>query len=869
MAQRFEDLATEYLSDGLPVDAVNCLVHYSRTSSAIQRSRNIISVFLWANFGLSDAPRGKASDQANLLVKICNSRDDLLDSEGLQDVKIFQAILSEDRLSLDRFYSLIGNLNQKSEGYSPRVVILQHHVLKGNDWVSCSSHNTFPAYLEIWSAYNDRLQQFKTLKTPSQDMNVRRLFGLSSPSTVGTSEVIIPNGSPLHEVINKSHGSRPKGKNMQLGITIPTGTADMYIRTTFTNCVKRELVTLSSDLLRSHRAQLALFSPTGVQTTRGSSFEDAIKSILHVLPTLGSAMDREYDSSTGAFTQGDEAKIRVAWSTRIFSVLYSPSGIVGELDKALLSIDGGHSGPGAARIYAWISKMLESLDSLEHTFATLLIVCVALISELLSNEGSLLTVPPLKFKKHPRSSIPRGSPREPDRFTDDIVTFFQRDSPWRIVNMNRILQRMVRQSWFVDISVLTQLIEQTTREVIVAERAAISWQFGGFSGLIVPRSWAINLIKHSAHAEHAYTLKPESLVDFVSCMKEVLVRISNGIPDHWNTLATRDGGRWGHPGHFAPRLLWSIMLVMVNLHPSHESAPFVLNALNQVVARIFSHRDSFAEGAEPLGFSISRLPRTITQQSCLGTLLQTYPHEDVVMLQARKANVRPDAWLLNGKIIKFDTLADLHSTFARHLQPYPKTQVVELNSKPVPATELHEVEPELNEITADAVPPISQEDAGFEPSQVEPTRAMAVVPPPRPDTPASVADSDKSLDEWDNEPSITPEEAALRLFGVWRRSVKRAEQRQRLSDFDQAGQLYGQYHQHFPKIGAKTPERDKLGLKLIRGPGINIVLGLRLLVEEVDAYVEALDEEIKAPGLTPGQLARTQESIKERKKKAE
>ncbi|KAH7338010.1 P-loop containing nucleoside triphosphate hydrolase protein [Rhizoctonia solani] len=85
MAQQFEDLATEYLSDGSPVEAVSCLVYRSRTPSAIQRSKDIISVFLWANFGLSDTPGSKAISQANLLLKICNSQDALSDSEGSQD----------------------------------------------------------------------------------------------------------------------------------------------------------------------------------------------------------------------------------------------------------------------------------------------------------------------------------------------------------------------------------------------------------------------------------------------------------------------------------------------------------------------------------------------------------------------------------------------------------------------------------------------------------------------------------------------------------------------------------------------------------------------------------------------------------------
>ncbi|KAH7338009.1 hypothetical protein B0J17DRAFT_408221 [Rhizoctonia solani] len=376
------------------------------------------------------------------------------------------------------------------------------------------------------------------------------------------------------------------------------------------------------------------------------------------------------------------------------------------------------------------------------------------------------------------------------------------------------------------------------------------------------------LVAHAAQGEYAYTLKPNSLNDFIICMREVLFRISSGLPEHWNILSIRDGGRKCHSGLVALRLLWSIMFVVVNLHPGHGSLPFILSVLNQAIARIFAYHGSFIEGFETVGLSISRLPRAITPQTCLPALLRIYPHEDIVMLQGRRANVRPEARLMTGRIVNFDTLTDLRNALGSNFQSYSKNQVVE----PIPMKELHKADPELPKVTVDSAGASLRESAGsrLEEPEPEPTQDIPMALPPRPDTPTSVAESEnESLDDGGNKPSLTPEEAALRISRAWRRSVKREEQRQRISDFDHGGQLYEQYRQHFPRVGIKTPERDKLGLKLIRGPCISIVLGLQLLVEEVDAYVEALDEDIHAPGLTPSQLATTQESIKERKKKAE
>jgi hypothetical protein len=91
-------------------------------------------------------------------------------------------------------------------------------------------------------------------------------------------------------------------------------------------------------------------------------------------------------------------------------------------------------------------------------------------------------------------------------------------------------RRMVHDSWCIDIYVLIQLIEQMTREVILSEQATTLRSYGGFSGLIAPRSWVMNLVMHSTHIGHAHALKPHSLCEFVGCMEQISSQITDRIP---------------------------------------------------------------------------------------------------------------------------------------------------------------------------------------------------------------------------------------------------------------------------------------------------------------------------------------------------
>lgn len=117
------------------------------------------------------------------------------------------------------------------------------------------------------------------------------------------------------------------------------------------------------------------------------------------------------------------------------------------------------------------------------------------------------------------------------------------------------------------------------------------------------------------------------------------------------------------------------------------------------------------------------------------------------------------------------------------------------------------------------------------------------------------------------QPTLTREEAVPRIQAAWRRRMKRIQLQP--SDFDEEGQLYEEYSQIFPKPSKKgaVKARDRVSLKLVRGPCLSVVLALRMLVEEMDDYLERLDDELKAPDLKFEDIAKVQKSIQQRKSK--
>lgn len=83
--RQFEDLANEYLADGLPVRAIECLLKV-RKPSTIERSKDIVSNYLWMTFGLGATLTPQSAQQAEELINVCMSLGGLSGPAARYDV---------------------------------------------------------------------------------------------------------------------------------------------------------------------------------------------------------------------------------------------------------------------------------------------------------------------------------------------------------------------------------------------------------------------------------------------------------------------------------------------------------------------------------------------------------------------------------------------------------------------------------------------------------------------------------------------------------------------------------------------------------------------------------------------------------------
>jgi hypothetical protein len=93
MNRQFGDLATAYLEEGLPVEAVRCLLQNFGDNSAIEWSRNVISTYLWTNFGFKATLNKRSIEEGRELIKIYSSLSGLLDPSGRHDVSTFNSLV--------------------------------------------------------------------------------------------------------------------------------------------------------------------------------------------------------------------------------------------------------------------------------------------------------------------------------------------------------------------------------------------------------------------------------------------------------------------------------------------------------------------------------------------------------------------------------------------------------------------------------------------------------------------------------------------------------------------------------------------------------------------------------------------------------
>lgn len=878
MNRQFEDLAAAHLDDGLPVEAIRCLLQNSKSDSTIEKSGRIVSTYLWMNFGFDTVLDKKSIEQAVGLIDIATtSLGGLSERPTRHDIAIFSKLIDQAEVSLEWFQEILEDLDPTDEEDRLRATLIQHHALKSSDWISHSSHCIFTAYLRAWPEYVAGLRNIETLQNPSQDKAVRLFLGLSDtskPSSASGRMISIPKRSFLLEYAAKGRsGKKASGRDT----VVPANDADAAIQSALSEHLKKGLLGLHSNLIESPWTQVYAHW-TSDSAGRSAAPDNKVAMVprpgeqIHsfALAFLALDMVKEHNISLKALAKVDGAenlKIQILWIMRLFAVVFPSTGTINNISPALSRI----APITCASIFTWVNEVLKSLDPLKHKgmFVSLLVVCLALASDLQPNCIPVKRVPKIPWKKGVRPSIPRGCPDQPDRFTENICTLFQHKHPARVpIAVDTILQT-VEKKITIDISIMVHLVEQVVRELTVAARVANGRQHGGYSGLIAPVSWIANLLM-ATKGRTAPVPAKYSIDKLINRVGEIINQLSTGIPEHWQ-LWTREYDK--HIlGSIAIRLIWAVSIVAVNLHPAHPSLRSALNVVKLGILEQDGSRSPMIDDFETMGIDPTLFHRVEDQPSCLSALSQTLRHEELVMLSSDGALICPAKQHLVHRVIPFDSYTDLCAKLLNTPNEEPATPGGQ------PGLQTHEAEPASLGTTSEPSFIITEPLAGplaeplAEPitDTFEAPELTAIEHPDRPDTPSSLSELEAdSLEEDEVKTVLTPDEAASRIQLAWTKSVKRQQLRQQLSKFDEEGRCYERYRHIFPKLGKSPGPRELLRLRLVRGPCLSVVLALEMLVDEMVEYLEQVGEALKTPGLNPKELASLQKRIEGERKLVE
>ncbi|KAG9118849.1 hypothetical protein FRC07_006435, partial [Ceratobasidium sp. 392] len=587
-SSRFEDLANVHLAEGSPAEAAQYLLKSSTHPSTINRVEKIASEYLWLNLCLDSTPDTKMSQQAFQLFRILSRYSEMLGGLMTFDLNLFNASLGHLTIDLD---ALDDPILQQAES-KHRLVLGYHHALQNSPWSHanlCDAARIFP-YLNAWRIYAENIYAIIEHPNPSQAIRVQQLLGCSPPTKkprTGTF-VHIATSSPLYGCAKDQRQIHIDKKTSRGENLVAGADADRLIRYELSERLKSRLLALHSELLDSvwmnPPAIPSAECLTGVSgaTSGALTLEDHMR----VASMAAQVLYPIRACSTKRLSASSNKVVRHAWVIRLFSLFNSPTGMICNA-SALSQPPADQTGERCLR--DWVNKFIWSLKSTTKRPELCLsaFVMSLSVSYELDNRSGLQDFKIPYLSNYPRPLLGYGHSSELRSVTADISCLFGHEDRPRVAKSICVLGYIVHNKLKIDLAVLVHLTERITREAIVAERAAVSSHWpNGISGLVIPLSWARNLISYPRLSPNMFDA---GLVgDLVLCIGGVIRRIKDGALAHWKTPSTE---LWRHSvSSLSLRMYWCIALskklVIINIHPSHPALRTALDVLQRDVENL-------------------------------------------------------------------------------------------------------------------------------------------------------------------------------------------------------------------------------------------------------------------------------------------
>ncbi|EUC67701.1 hypothetical protein RSOL_557950, partial [Rhizoctonia solani AG-3 Rhs1AP] len=415
--------------------------------------------------------------------------------------------------------------------------------------------------LNEWGNYNRHEIVSKILQAsePSKIVAAQRLFGFKPASSelYASPYYIVAEGSLVAESAHKYSFATQQNSYQEL--LVPARWVDKIMKDEFRARLHDRLRKVYSGLIRSGWTSSPVFNPRVVQPSELSKpitravtdkgFKNRFNVVNVAIEAYAPVCHISFEAKSSLANPG----LVQLWVRRLFDIVYPINGVFEEVPNARVR-GGQQSYPG---VRTCIEQYLAEATSPSVDLSTLVIV--SSVSTQLGPNSDDMDV-------HPSCEISLGSGNAPSEkcMVDSFFNWADTDGLTVMVLGLRDVLTLSKKP--LDAVVMVHLVEMITCELLYHIRATDSESQNGFSGLILPYSWARLLAKRYARSQ--ITRSTSSLDTFV----EVLTTLSD-------ELRVPKSGRWWIAGEQLPnkrdvahilqlRLCWCISLLLVNAQPS-------------------------------------------------------------------------------------------------------------------------------------------------------------------------------------------------------------------------------------------------------------------------------------------------------------
>ncbi|KEP48194.1 UvrD/REP helicase amino-terminal domain protein [Rhizoctonia solani 123E] len=641
--QRFHQLAQIYLKQNSPVKALGCLLkEYNLRGGSNALNEAVQLVVSQAEWVLSfDRSRDQAS--ANLLNELMQSLGPFtwrLTGRRQKELKLIQAILNNS-LHLHMVD------DWKAEALDERLwrARIYHSVLKDTTWLNGHFEPHIMQILDGWFDYLSILAPMVEATKPSGLAAAQRLFGfkpLNSESAI-SSKMTVADWSIIATAAKL--GNVPTQQNQYGELLISSSWVDRLVKVELRMPLKKQLFEIYSGLKRSGWTAPIRLSPYSIPLslryasharTSDGKFNTRVKFIAAAIQAFSPTCRIPCRGATP--TSG----LLIRWVRRLFDALYPANGTMEQSD--LIS---PHSN----------SHFIEGVQ----TCVRELVAPSAMRISLSAGTSFPVGSPDISTRIVGYSlslHLPRGLSMIPSDDAPEVAqylaAFFNWNDPEGLIKGTLALRNVLKAGDNPhDAAVVVHFVEMITCDVIYHCRKTASCLKDGFSGLILPFSWARCLAKRYNRTD---TIRDtDCLDDLLSLINTLSNQLKEKETEWWCVGREPLSNRLDMVHILNLRLCWCLALLIVN---SRQDSTFGFADMAVEVLSVFAH-DWWLHNPKPL---FCRFVGVKDQITCLKALCETLHHETLVRLSDGRDNA--PYWQRCPEIltIRYLTSADLTSS---------------------------------------------------------------------------------------------------------------------------------------------------------------------------------------------------------------